>query len=283
MKLFSLNQNELIFFGVKFKNNKSNNLPKLPRLEVHIVDHCNLNCRGCTHFCSLADEKFLDIDVYEKDLKEIVKKINFNEIKLLGGEPLLHPQIHKFILKTREICPNIKILLTTNCILLKSATDEFWSAMKKADAMFQLTKYPPMNAQFCEILDLVDSKGIVIDGVHVANKFWLTKNPNGDSCAVKVYKNCPSAYCRQYRNSRLYICPDACYMDLYNKHFNKNIPTDEGIDIYSHTSKEIYEYLTTPKLTCRYCVSKDDYKYVDWSQSKREADEWDAVKEIKGK
>ena len=274
----------ITLFGIKFKfkikkQNKTNDrniLPILPRLEIHVCDQCNLNCRGCSHYCNLVQEdRFVDINNFEKDIKEVAKKLNFSEIKLLGGEPLLHPNLIEFFRLTREAFPKIKIILTTNLILLDTMKEDFWEAMKKYNIVFQLTKYPPMNKKFVHYLDLIASYNIPIDNIHVANEFWLFKNPNGNSKPQEVYKQCCEAYCRQLRDGRLYICPDACYMDYYNKYFDKNIPVDKGIDIYKHTSSEIYNYLTTYKETCRYCFGKDKFKYVRWEKSQKQSDEWD--------
>jgi hypothetical protein len=33
-------------------------------LEMHIVDHCNLNCAGCNHFCSLAEPFYISIESF---------------------------------------------------------------------------------------------------------------------------------------------------------------------------------------------------------------------------
>ncbi len=261
--------------GIKLNINiKSNRPTQLPRLEVHVVDHCNLNCRGCTHFCNIAPEKFVKVEDFERDLREVAKKITIGELKILGGEPLLHPELPQFLYKAREIFPNTKILLTSNLILLDTMKDDFWSAMKDNNISFQFTKYPTMNNKFVHYLDLIAEQGITLDNIHVANEFWLMRNPKGDSDPLYEYNHCCDAYCRQLRDGRLYICPDACYMDYYNAYFNKNIPVDKGIDIYNHTGEEIYKYLTTPKETCKFCTSK---KIVPWSQSKKEVDEWDAV------
>ncbi len=44
----------------------------IPYLETHIVDHCNLKCRGCTHFAPLADPYFKSIEEFENDLKRLL-------------------------------------------------------------------------------------------------------------------------------------------------------------------------------------------------------------------
>ena len=29
-------------------------------LEVHLAEHCNLNCKGCSHFSPLAEKEFIE-------------------------------------------------------------------------------------------------------------------------------------------------------------------------------------------------------------------------------
>ena len=69
------------------------------RFIVDIVDHCNLNCKGCGHFSPLASKSFLDLETFENDLRRLNELLN-GEIycfELMGGEALLHPQLEKFI------------------------------------------------------------------------------------------------------------------------------------------------------------------------------------------
>ena len=61
--------------------------------ELHIADHCNLKCKGCIHFSPLAEEKFLDTDIFQRDCQRIAELTDNNrlgKIRLMGGEPLLH-------------------------------------------------------------------------------------------------------------------------------------------------------------------------------------------------
>lgn len=37
-------------------------LQQKPSVNVHVVDHCNLRCRGCVHFAPIAEPRFLDLD-----------------------------------------------------------------------------------------------------------------------------------------------------------------------------------------------------------------------------
>ena len=42
------------------------------RFIVDIVDHCNLNCKGCGHFSPLASKSFLDLETFENDLRRLI-------------------------------------------------------------------------------------------------------------------------------------------------------------------------------------------------------------------
>lgn len=48
------------------------------RFIVDIVDHCNLNCKGCGHFSPLAPKSFLDIETFENDLRRLNELLNGN-------------------------------------------------------------------------------------------------------------------------------------------------------------------------------------------------------------
>lgn len=75
----------------------------LIHLDVHVTDHCNLNCKGCTHFAPLVEQEvFKDPDQVGKDLRELAKKFVIKKIHLLGGEPLLHPRVNEFVKNARE-------------------------------------------------------------------------------------------------------------------------------------------------------------------------------------
>ena len=83
-----------IFLGVSLKKP----LESL-QFEVHLVEHCNLNCAGCDNFSSLANPKFLSANEFESDLVRLKDLFgdNCQRIYLMGGEPLLHPELVKFL------------------------------------------------------------------------------------------------------------------------------------------------------------------------------------------
>ena len=97
------------------------------KFEMHVTEHCNLNCKYCNHFSPLAPEEYLSLEEYERDLARLAFLFDgeMQQIKLLGGEPLLHPHIKDFLTLTRQYFPNGIIKILTNGTLLLNMKDDF--------------------------------------------------------------------------------------------------------------------------------------------------------------
>ena len=61
-------------------------------LELHVTDHCNLNCKGCSHYAPIADGFYISLEELEEYYNIIKSRglIFFSTLRLMGGEPLLH-------------------------------------------------------------------------------------------------------------------------------------------------------------------------------------------------
>lgn len=245
----------------------------LLRVEYHVVDHCNLNCKACAHFSNISPETYRDITEFEKDIACLSSKVRIDEFRLMGGEPLLHPDIIKFFEISRKYLVNSKITLCSNCILLKKMTPEFWKAMREYNIGIEPTIYPPMKKKFNDVIRLIHENNIVIMHIHVADTFGGCLNRKGTGNANDSHTKCGERICHHLRDGRLYLCPHTCYMDYYNTYFSANIPRDTGVDIYKTPGNEMVKYVTTTKEVCKYCTSK--HKVFDWEQSKCVESEWD--------
>ena len=92
-------------------------------LEINLIYGCNLSCEHCTHFCkySRGIEPLENIIAWYESWHE---KIMPKNIRLIGGEPLLYPQLCEAIDITGRYWPETNILLTTNGLLLEKVSDE---------------------------------------------------------------------------------------------------------------------------------------------------------------
>lgn len=246
----------------------------LPKIEVQIVDQCNLNCRGCSHFCGIADRVFYDLSQFEKDmnrLSRLFKKIN--KIKLLGGEPLLHPELISFIRIARDYFPLSDIVVVTNGILLPKVEPVFWLVCKETNTAIEMSVYPPLRNKVSYYRELAKQNGVAFKSSKIKWFFTARINPEGDSDMKKAFNACRNNYFVPFlKDGALYSCAISYAVRYYNKRFDKNIVESAGLDIYKSTSREIIDYLSMPIETCKWCAECSPE--FSWSSGKQEIEEW---------
>lgn len=256
---------------------------KTPRptlfFDVNIVEHCNLNCAHCGSFAPLAEEEYLDIEQFSKDMEKLSQLTGgeVHHIQILGGEPLLHPNVNGFCKIARIYFPIGIIRVVTNGILIKNMNDEFWETCRKYDINIAPTEYP-INIDYEEIQKYIESKGVKFEKYGSALP-WLkiglteTGNRNENYSFLKCHN---ANNCCAVRNGKIYACSRIDKIRHLNKYFNKkfNISNRDWLDIYQVESlEEIMDFLAKPSPFCRYC---NPFKImeVEWNRSKKLEDEW---------
>jgi len=240
--------------------------PILDHLEFHVTEHCNLNCKGCTHFSNISGEKFTDCLHIQKRLERLNKIFGkIKKIKILGGEPLLHPEIVEILKITRKTVPFTDIIVITNGTLLPSMPDIFFKTCRENDISIEITVYPPLFNNIEKIiknLDLFKVKYILSNRIF---SFCGVLNTAGTSDKQKTFLNCTGKFCSILKDDNIYMCAIAAYIGYFNKKFNAYLAEGEGINIYTHTGKEILSYLKKPEETCRFCTN--NFNYFKWETS----------------
>ena len=255
----------------------------LEQIEYHLADHCNLSCQGCSHFSPLAQKCFPDVQIFERDMKRLsdLSKGKLKRFFLLGGEPLLNPQIIDFIRISRQYFPDTRISILTNAVLLNSQKEEFWKACNNFNIIISITKYP-VKLDFEQMEQIAANNNVELEYynntevIKTSQRFPL--DLTGKQNLKESFCCCSQANtCIFLSNGKLYTCPIAPNIVHFNKFFNKDIPLNkkDGIDIYKAKSiKEILTFLSRPIPFCKYCkVSERSFGHA-WSISKKEISEW---------
>jgi organic radical activating enzyme len=88
---------------MRFPWNEYEELPVKKRntLQVFVTNKCNLRCEGCFTRKLLIDNTNISLEEYTSAVNEGVSK-GVKQINLLGGEPLLHPDLLSMIAINRE-------------------------------------------------------------------------------------------------------------------------------------------------------------------------------------
>ncbi|MCL2131481.1 MAG: radical SAM protein [Lentimicrobiaceae bacterium] len=256
----------------------------IPILHIHLADHCNLNCRGCDNFSPLSPEVFADIAVFERDCARIAQlsKGRVQEIQLLGGEPLMNPQVIDFMQVARKHFPSVNIKLVSNGVLLLKQKEAFWNACRQNAIEIVVTKYP-INIDYEAIKQLAERQGVKFrfygSTAEVAKTMQcMPLDLSGKQNACDSFLRCSSANrCVSMDNGRIYTCSLIPYIKYFNAHFGQNLPVteDDFMDIYkAENMEEILKFLCRPMPFCRFCNQKGMIWDIGYGTSKKEISEW---------
>ena len=253
-------------------------------LDIHLVDHCNLNCAYCSHLAPFADKKFLQVEKFEKDLNSIPKFVlnKFKYIYLLGGEPLLHPQACDIINIARKYFPNKDIRFLTNGLLLQKMGENFWNTLKENNIFLDITQYP-INFDYSFVEEIPDKYGVnvlthqVTDTTNFFSRQQL--DPDGLQDYEYQYKHClnnHSKNCFQLDGTLLRVCPTEKYSIFLNKFQGINIRNfeEDQLDLSKVTDiQELENWYYTPKKFCSQCVN-DKWRPMKYKISERKLEEY---------
>lgn len=227
-------------------------------LDVHVVDHCNLKCKACAHFSSLVDEEVIyPVDTVAQSITRLSSMVpNISSISLLGGEPLLHPDLPAIITSTRNAYPYAAITLVTNGILLPQASSLLVETCKQHNITLVISLYPPMQDEVDNIVQRLKSAGINWNMQRI-DAFERRFTPQCHCHEMENFHKCGHIMC--LRGARLGYCVIALFTDYYNKCFGAHaLPEDAGMDIFSvQSGQELLTGLQQPLDLCRQCVSRD--------------------------
>lgn len=251
---------------------------ELPIVEVLVANHCNLSCKGCNAFSPLSPPRFEDPEQFDRDIRRLADLFDrITRIGLVGGEPLLHPQVTSFMRSAREASPTSEIYLVSNGILLVRQPPEFWEAMARYRIELNVSDYP-VNIDRAAIGGLAARHDVHLEFVGPREQFWnYPIRVDGGCDAARSFETCRAVVnCPMVSEGRLYSCGRVGLIGIFEKAAGCSLPLAEGdsIDIYSDIDAfEIQERLTRPLDWCRHC-DVDAIQVFDWESGRRSPEEW---------
>lgn len=256
----------------------------LEKIDIHLTDHCNLNCKGCTHFSPLSEEFYLKIEDFDKDITRMayLSRGRIKFIFLLGGEPLLHPNVTEFFPITRELFPKTRIVIITNGILLNKQENSFWQACKDSNIELWISDYS-LTLDYKATEAKAREYGVFLGYTSTAKdsenrKLWTKYKLDlkGEQYFANSFKKCSVKNCVTLKNGKLYTCPTLAHIEHFNKYFNTNLEMNEFdyIDIYKVQDYEaLCNAMVKPISFCRYCKPAE-FEQCFWEPSKKDINEW---------
>lgn len=250
--------------------------PLLQSLETNIVDDCNLNCKGCSHFSNLFERgASVPFDIYCKDLKQIADNVYINQFNMLGGEAILSDRILEYIEYTRKLLPYTYIELISNGLLIPRQTEEFFLCCARNDITISISGYKPTLLLKSKIRDILEKYHIAYIFREDVKEFGKNIDLSGTADRQEAVKRCRENKCHFFRYGKIYKCPFEALGNVFFEHFGLDVRLDGGTDIYEEDlnwetliDKLKYE----PVEACRYCGTEEK---IEWEVSNQPtAEDW---------
>lgn len=238
-----------------------NKFLELETLEINITSHCNLSCRSCSHFAPIAKKRNLDSNYLKDQLILLAENFRFEKIRLLGGEPLLYPDLPFLLKKVNQSKITKKIILVTNGISLPKMQDICWEYLDE----IIISEYPNYILSEKEKYGLIDKADqFNIDMIFLEcssfRESYSEIGTNDQNLIQKIYHECKVTHewkCYTLVDNYFFKCPLAYFIpiNMKDKFVNDYI---DGIKIHesSFIKKEISDYLndTRPLKSCQFCL-----------------------------
>jgi organic radical activating enzyme len=276
---------------------------RLDFAEFYITHHCNIDCKNCNRFNNYNFKGHIDWRLNENEYEQWSKNLQIKHIGILGGEPLMHPDVNGWIKKIRSWWPDSKLVVTTNGRLLNKVSG-LYDTVKEAKCTIEICvhNYDWIKGQIEDLKNFFPGQFELHDDIDDACFFTKTaRDSNGVTVLIKKYnamhqstlslshnrlklhnsdpikshKICDMKGCHTFIDGTIYKCPlpplllefsDQYLIDI-NDEDTKIVKNFSGFSVSDavNDSTKFFSYLQNPIDHCRFCPEK--YKYEDIQSS----------------
>lgn len=266
--------------------------PILPFVEIMVTQTCNLSCTGCTNYSDLAHRGYLTWNEGKEQLEPWLLRVDIPDFGILGGEPLMNPDIRNWIIGLRELMPNSQIRFTTNGLLLERNFDIVDLLADIGNCVFKIAVHE-QNQNLENVIERVFNhfswEPVVEYGVsryrtknnmrfHVRRPEYFYKTFQGSYKDMSPHNNnpidafniCCQQTCPLIYNGKIYKCSTSGLLkDTLNRFNNPNIEQWQSylLNGISHDcpDSELSNFLDNfgkPHSICQMCPTKQDTESV---------------------
>lgn len=189
----------------------------LPLVEFHVTNSCNFNCTGCNHFNNYTFKGHQQWDDLKHIYAEWAKRIDIGRYSIIGGEPMLVPDIKKWIVGLRELWPDSDALILSNGSHDKKFDKHFFQILKDTNTRLDLGLHN---------LDRLDS---VMNMVlrNVEHPVDITRTPKNLQDIPGFDENWKSSY-QQIKDASWPNCDTVDHWDSLPEHIKQECANDHN-------------------------------------------------------
>jgi GTP 3',8-cyclase len=186
------------------------------KLEIGIAEHCNLSCRSCSHLSPMLKKHLVDGDQLVGQLELLAPHYQPGYIRLLGGEPLLHPDVVGIIEAVRRSGISDVVWVVTNGVRLPRMSEAFWHAVDRVECnMYPGRELSAEEQRECQ--ERAEAAGTKLRfKAYVDFRESYSEPGTEDPGLVReIFETCQIVHhlrCHTLAHGRFYRCPQSYYL-----------------------------------------------------------------------
>lgn len=250
---------------------------KIHNLEVHVTHACNLACKACSHFSNENVGTNISFASLKEQMSFWSNRIAPRQFSILGGEPTLNPELSEIVKECRNQWPDARLVLVSNGFRLDKHPD-LPQALEESNCELHISIHhqgPEYTQKVDEVKKLLTEwqadYDFLLEYRSSSEKWRMTFKgegasilPREDNDASASWNICPSKYCPQIFEGKLWKCPQTAYLQLMNRKFQLSQKWDDYLDYqplepYCSTV-ELNEFLDRKvEPICKMCPAENHY------------------------
>jgi cyclic pyranopterin phosphate synthase len=233
-------------------------------LEYSVAYHCNLTCVACSHMSPHQSKHLSSLESFAADVTQLSPVLHARDIRLLGGEPLLNPDIVGFLKTARRSGIADTIMVTTNGLLLSGMKDEFWENVDFIwVSLYRGASPPPKALEKIKAKAKESNTRLDLDYTSHFRTTLVTEPHQAGWVTDMIFKTCGSAHrfhCHMIHEGRIYKCSCPAFLPEFLARMGKPAHSfvDDGLDIHNTANlfEDLKTFLFTPKTlkACNHCL-----------------------------
>ena len=244
---------------------------------LNAVHHRNLSCRACSHLSPRAKKFFVDPDKVLNDLSILAKYYHPKHVSLMGGEPLLHPDLFGVVEAIRKSGISERIRIVTNGILLGQMPDLLWQSVDQV----HISLYPGYRISVEELQvfqQRAREHGVDLE-LRYVDRFRESYTELGTTDARlvhRIYSTCQSAHichCHTVCDGHFYRCSQSVFSPRLLQGSSEPSAVCDGLKLaHSETfGDDLLNFLLVekPLESCRYCLGTVGRRFPHMQESRR--------------
>lgn len=257
----------------------SENRIMLATLEVYITNECNLTCSNCNRYNNYNFQGHHDWRLSEPAIMSWSTRITAPIITIIGGEPLMHPDLWGWVDLLRRAWVNEPIMIQSNGLVDRSDLDR-----ARSDA----------NLGIVASLHQSGMEKAIRKKIPIVQPEQIIDNTNFTACAIKdqgdhfivhdspvdeAFEACTMSRSHTLLDGRLYKCPMVAVLPRFQQQYEVTLTSQQQtlLDSYKAldhwcSDQELQDFFTNedqPIAQCSMCPSDGVFSPVTFDPRRK--------------